>query len=61
MQMFPLENQRPNIVTTRRNCGRIESSTTKSPIDSPMNLVAKIKVLIIHHAPLIRSGLAASD
>src|SRR4029077_14286579 len=32
-------------------------STTKSPIDSPMRLVGKMKGLIIHHAPLIRSGL----
>jgi DNA-binding NarL/FixJ family response regulator len=32
---------------------------TKSPIDSPMNVVAKIKTLIIHHVPLVRSGLVA--
>src|SRR5258707_15488081 len=59
MQMFPLERQRSNIVTTRHDRGRDRSSTRKSPIDSPMRLVAKMKVLIVHHAPLIRSGLAA--
>ncbi len=32
---------------------------TKSPIDPPMNVVAKIKTLIIHHVPLVRSGLVA--
>jgi DNA-binding NarL/FixJ family response regulator len=59
MQMFPLERQRSNIVTTRRHRGSNRSPSTKSPIDSPMKLLAKMKVLIIHHAPLIRSGLAA--
>lgn len=55
--MFPLEKQRSNILTTRRTRGP-QPSRTKSPIDSPMP-VARINVLIIHHAPLIRSGLAA--
>jgi DNA-binding NarL/FixJ family response regulator len=32
---------------------------TKSPIDAPMKVVAKIKTLIIHHVPLVRSGLVA--
>jgi len=32
---------------------------TKSPIDAPMNVVGKIKTLIIHHVPLVRSGLVA--
>jgi DNA-binding NarL/FixJ family response regulator len=32
---------------------------TKSPIDSPMKTLAIIKMLIIHHAPLVRSGLMA--
>jgi DNA-binding NarL/FixJ family response regulator len=59
MQMFPLESQTSNIVTTRRDCGPDRSSTTKSPIDSPMKRLAKVKVLIIHHAPLVRSGLVA--
>ena len=59
MQMFPLESQRSNIVTTRRDRGPDRSPTTKSPIDSPMKRLAKLKVLIIHHAPLIRSGLVA--
>jgi DNA-binding NarL/FixJ family response regulator len=30
---------------------------TKSPIDSPMKVMAKTKTLIIHHVPLVRSGL----
>ena len=59
MQMFPLESQRSGIGTTRRDRGPDRSSPTKSPIDSPMKLLAKIKVLIIHHAPLVRSGLVA--
>jgi DNA-binding NarL/FixJ family response regulator len=32
---------------------------TKSPIDSPINVMAKIETLIIHHVPLVRSGLVA--
>jgi DNA-binding NarL/FixJ family response regulator len=32
---------------------------TKSPIDPPMSVVGKIKTLIIHHVPLVRSGLVA--
>lgn len=32
---------------------------TKSPIDAPMKIVAKVKTLIIHHLPLVRSGLVA--
>jgi len=59
MQMFPLEKPRSNIVTNRRNAGPQRSSRAKSPIDSPMKLAARMDVLIIHHAPLIRSGLAA--
>jgi DNA-binding NarL/FixJ family response regulator len=59
MQMFPAESQRSNIVTTRRHRGSNRSSPTKSPIDSPIKRLAKLKVLIIHHAPLIRSGLVA--
>jgi len=59
MQTFPLARQTPNILTTRRRCGSDESSPTISPINSPMKLMAKIEVLIIHHAPLIRSGFAA--
>jgi DNA-binding NarL/FixJ family response regulator len=58
MQTFPLESQSSNIVTTRRDRGPDQSSTTKSPIDSPTKCLAKMKVLIIHHAPLVRSGLA---
>jgi len=59
MQGVPLEKQRSNIVTTRRNGGPQRSPRTKSPMDSPMKLVVRINVLIIHHAPLIRSGLAS--
>src|SRR5947208_10415370 len=59
MQMFPAESQRSNIVTTRRYRRSNGSSTTKSPIDSPIKRLAKLKVLIIHHAPLVRSGLVA--
>ena len=59
MQMFPVESERSKIVMTRRVARRDQSSTTKSPIDSPMKLLGKIKVLIIHHAPLLRSGLVA--
>ena len=59
MQTFPLETQRSNIVTTRRRCGSDRFSPTKPPIDSPIELSTKTKVLIAHHAPLIRSGLAA--
>ena len=59
MQMFPLSKSKITVVTTRRDCRPDRSSTTKSPIDSPMKLVAKITILIVHHAPLIRSGLVA--
>jgi DNA-binding NarL/FixJ family response regulator len=59
MQMFPLETQRPDIITTRRDRELDRSPATKSRIDSPMKRLAKLKVLIIHHAPLIRSGLVA--
>ena len=59
MQTFPLESQRSHIVRTRRHYGPNGSSTTKSPIDSPIKILATVKVLIIHHAPLVRSGLVA--
>ena len=59
MQMFPTERQRSNIVTTRRHRGSNGSSPTKSPINSPMKRSPRLNMLIIHHAPLIRSGLAA--
>lgn len=59
MQFSPLNQPKINVATTRRDCGPDRSSPTKSPIDSPTKLLAKINVLIIHHAPLIRSGLAA--
>ena len=59
MQMFPLKNQRSDILTTRRDCEPDRSPLTKSPIDSPTKGLAKLRVLIIHHAPLVRSGLVA--
>jgi DNA-binding NarL/FixJ family response regulator len=59
MEMFPLESQKSALSRPVRTQGPDPSSTTKSPIDSPMQLVAKIRVLIIHHAPLVRSGLVA--
>jgi len=59
MQTLPLETQTSNIVTTRRGCGPDRSCPTKPPIDSPIELSTKTKVLIAHLAPLIRSGLAA--
>jgi DNA-binding NarL/FixJ family response regulator len=59
MQMFPLKSQRFQIVTTHRDCEPDRSPLTKSPIDSPIKGLAKLTVLIIHHAPLVRSGLVA--
>jgi DNA-binding NarL/FixJ family response regulator len=59
MRMFPLERQKSDIVTTRHDREADQSSPRKSPIDSPMKGPATLKVLIIHHAPLIRSGLIA--
>ena len=43
----------------RRGSGRNRSSLTKSPMDSPMKVMAKIETLIIHHVPLVRSGLVS--
>ena len=57
MQRFPLKSERSNIASIRRNGGPDGSSTRKSPIDSPMTLNGMIKVLIIHHAPLVRSAV----
>jgi len=57
MQMFPLKSQRSKVATTRRNGGPDGSSRTESPMDSPMKRLAKLKLLIIHHVPLVRSGL----
>ena len=56
MQMSALTEPR---ITACRDWGPDQSSPTKPPISSPMKLTAKTEVLIIHHAPLIRSGLAA--
>jgi len=57
MQTFPLNQPKITVVRTRRDCWPRPSSLIKSPIDSPLRPLAEIKVLIIHHAPLIRSGL----
>jgi len=57
MRMFPLESPRSNVVTTRQDPEPDRCSPTKSPINSPMRAL-KMEVLIIHHAPLIRSALA---
>jgi DNA-binding NarL/FixJ family response regulator len=59
MRMPPVESQRTNIVTPRRESGPELSCDTKSPIDSPIKRLVKVKMLIIHHAPLVRSGLIA--
>jgi|SRR6476620_818282 DNA-binding NarL/FixJ family response regulator len=59
MQMSPLREPKINNVTTGRASGPDRSSTTKSPMGSPMKVTAMLKVLVIHHAPLIRSGLVA--
>src|ERR1700746_482692 len=34
-------------------------SSVKPPIESPITRAIKTKVLIVHHAPLVRCGLAA--
>ena len=57
MQMSPVREPKINNVTIRRDSGRNRSSMTKSPIGSPMKVMAKTKTLIIHHVPVIRSGL----
>ena len=58
MQRFPLDIRRSEILRAHRDSGPDRASTARSPISSPIKLVAKLKVLIIHHAPLVRSGLA---
>ena len=59
MQMSPVREPKINNVMIRRGSGRNRSCMTKSPIDPPMNVMAKIETLIIHHLPLVRSGLVA--
>ncbi len=59
MQMSPRREPKINNVRIRLGSEPNRSSTTKSPIDSPMNVAGKVKTLIIHHVPLVRSGLAA--
>ena len=59
MQMSPVREPKINNVMIRRGSGRNRSSMTKSPIDPPMKVTAKIETLIIHHVPVVRSGLVA--
>ena len=51
MQMFPLREPK---IKHRHDPSRprvgIGPRMTKSPMDPPMNVVGKIKMLIIHHA-----------
>ena len=57
MQMSPRTEPNINNVRIRPDSGRNGSSMTKSPIGPPMNVVGRIRALIIHHVPLVRSGL----
>ena len=59
MQMSPGTEPKMNNVIIRRGSGRNRSSTTKSPIDSRMKTLVMLNALIIHRAPLVRSGLVA--
>ena len=59
MQISPRREPKINNVKIRRDSGRNRSSMTKSPIDPPMKVMAKIETLIIHHVPVVRSGLVA--
>ena len=59
MQMSPRREPKINNVSIHRDSGRNRSSITKSPIDPPMEVATKIKALIVHHLPLVRSGLVA--
>jgi DNA-binding NarL/FixJ family response regulator len=59
MQISPRKEPKINNVTIDRDSGPNRSSITKSPIDPPMEVATKIKTLIVHHLPLIRSGLVA--
>jgi DNA-binding NarL/FixJ family response regulator len=59
MQMSPRKEPKINNVTIDHDSGRNQSSITKSLIDSPMKVVERIKTLIIHHVPLVRSGMVA--
>ena len=59
MQMSPRREPTINNVTIGRDSGPNRSSMTKSPMDPPMNVVGKTRTLIIHHVPLVRSGLVA--
>jgi DNA-binding NarL/FixJ family response regulator len=59
MQMSPLKEPKINNVAMRSDSGRNRPSMTESPINSPMKLAAMMKVLIVHHTPLVRSGLVA--
>ena len=59
MQTSPRREPKINNVRIRHDSGPNRSSMTKPPTEAPMKLVTKIKTLIIHHVPLVRSGLVA--
>ena len=59
MQMSPRREPKINNVRIRHDSGPNRSSMTKPPIEAPMKIATKIKTLIIHHVPLVRSGLVA--
>lgn len=59
MQASPRRGPKINNVRIRHDSVRNRFSITKPPIGPPMKVVAKVKTLIIHHLPLVRSGLVA--
>lgn len=59
MQISPPGELKIDNVTIRCDSGPNRSSMTKSPIEPPMEVVGRIKALIIHHVPLVRSGMIA--
>jgi DNA-binding NarL/FixJ family response regulator len=59
MQTSPRREPKIDNFRIRHEARPNRSSMTKPPIDPPMKLVTKIKTLVIHHVPLVRSGLVA--
>jgi DNA-binding NarL/FixJ family response regulator len=57
--MFPLSEPKTNGAEIRRDARPERCSRKKSLTSSPMTLIAKMNVFIVHHAPLVRFGLAA--
>src|SRR5262245_24201974 len=53
MRIFPSESQGP---TSSRDLA--PGNRRKSPIRSPIEAGPRTRVLIVHHTPLVRSGLA---